>query len=110
MRIGQAAVLNVPNAYLGSAMDLGSLHPLPYESIHPTNKQEVARRLALGMRSALYGEDTVYLGPRPANASQSSGGSVQVHFETQAAAGGLTFDATAVCPSVVLDVSNTSHS
>ena len=45
MRIAQAAVLaNDSAAYLASAMDLGSLHPLPYASIHPTDKQGLAER------------------------------------------------------------------
>ena len=45
MRIAQAAVLaNDSAAYLASAMDLGALHPLPYASIHPTNKQALAQR------------------------------------------------------------------
>ena len=30
MRVAQAAALAVPNVYMSSAMDLGSLHPLPY--------------------------------------------------------------------------------
>jgi hypothetical protein len=45
MRVAQAAVLaNDSAAYLASAMDLGSLHPLPYASIHPTDKQGLAER------------------------------------------------------------------
>jgi hypothetical protein len=51
-------------------MDLGSLHPLPYESIHPTNKQEVARRVALGMQHGMYGDSrAVYMGPAPDKAT-----------------------------------------
>lgn len=104
MRLAQAAVLDGDaHAYLGSAMDLGSLHPLPYESIHPTNKQEVARRLALAMRSAMYGEKTVFVGPRPTSASMVEG-KVAVQFELQDGAGGLALDTAAACPEVVLDV------
>ena len=45
MRMAQAAVLGKDTAaYVTSAMDLGALHPLPYASIHPTNKQELAQR------------------------------------------------------------------
>ena len=45
MRIAQAAVLAKDSAsYLSSAMDLGALHPLPYASIHPTNKKGLAQR------------------------------------------------------------------
>ena len=45
MRVAQASVLRKDSAaYLASAMDLGALHPLPYASIHPTNKQALAQR------------------------------------------------------------------
>lgn len=109
------ACVCVLRRYLSSAMDLGSLHPLPYESIHPTNKAELARRLALGMRSALLGERTVFRGPTPkaatwqwhassATTAPRVSGEATITFDVQAGAGGLALDATAACPSVVLDV------
>lgn len=64
------------------------------------------------MRHALYEESTVYAGPRPLHATAALAAatdaaapiSVQVHFETQPGAGGLSLDAKAECPSVVLDI------
>ena len=80
-------------------------------------------RLALAMRHALYEEPTVYAGPRPLHAATALAAatdtastsasaaaaaaapcSVQVHFETQPGAGGVSLDAEADCPSVVLDI------
>jgi sialate O-acetylesterase len=106
LRLAQARVLEVPHAFLESAMDLGSLHPLPYESIHPTNKQEVARRVSLALRYALYGDTTlVYRGPVPTGAVfEDASGHVTVSFDVQAGAQGLSLDAKAGCPEVVLDV------
>jgi hypothetical protein len=130
MRIAQAAVLVEPDTYMESAMDLGSLHPLPYESIHPTNKAEIARRAALGLRRALLGDPyVVYRGPVPTSATEAAtdpstnrtGGHrrkhknamvdsravasiVTVQFSSQPGSGGLSLDASAACPAVVLDV------
>ena len=121
LRVAQSAALTLPNVYIESAMDLGSLHPLPYASIHPTNKQEVARRLALAMRHAVYGDDAVvYEGPRPVAAKQQqsdptntthmmSGAqptsfTVTIAFSTQANSGGLALNTSAACTSSVLGV------
>jgi len=80
-------------------MDLGSLHPLPYESIHPVNKQEIARRISLGMRAASGDAAVVYKGPHSPKAIVGSG-TITVEFETA----GLSLNASAACPSVVLNV------
>lgn len=105
MRIAQAASLAVTETYLVSAMDLGSLHPLPYESIHPTNKLEVARRTALGLRHAIFANDTVvYRGPVPVSAAVTGLEYVTIRFDLQLGAGGLALNASAACPSVVLNV------
>jgi sialate O-acetylesterase len=42
------------NYFMAEAMDLGS--PAPDHDIHPKNKQDVGRRLALGGRAIAYGE------------------------------------------------------
>lgn len=54
--------------------------------IHPTNKQEVGRRLAQAARKVVYGEDAPPSGPRPLSAERS-GERVLVRFAD--AAGGL---------------------
>ncbi|MDA1045226.1 MAG: beta galactosidase jelly roll domain-containing protein, partial [Verrucomicrobia bacterium] len=49
---------DVPNCGLASAIDIGEAN-----DIHPKNKQEVGRRLALIARAQTYGENIVYSGP-----------------------------------------------
>jgi len=46
------------NYFMAEAMDLGS--PPPDHDIHPKNKQDVGKRLALGGRAIAYGETGVY--------------------------------------------------
>jgi len=54
-----------PRAGLAVAIDIGD----PYD-IHPTNKQQVGRRLALEARRIAYG-DTVAVSPQPASVSRA---------------------------------------
>ena len=55
----QAATLSVPNTGMAVTTDVGNL-----EDIHPRNKQEVGRRLALCALAKTYGrEDVTYSGP-----------------------------------------------
>ena len=48
----------VPNAQVALAIDIGEAN-----DIHPTNKQEVGRRLALDALAMVYGKDVVNSGP-----------------------------------------------
>jgi len=57
-RLAQREALKLPNTYFVSSYDIGD----PTD-IHPTNKQEVGRRLALIARKQIYGQDVVYKGP-----------------------------------------------
>jgi len=58
LREAQAATLSLPNTALASAIDIGEA-----KDIHPKNKQEVGRRLALAARAVAYKEKIVYAGP-----------------------------------------------
>jgi sialate O-acetylesterase len=58
LREAQLKTLSVPNTGMAVTIDIGELH-----SIHPANKQEVGRRLALIARAKTYGEKVVYSGP-----------------------------------------------
>ena len=59
LRDAQAAALRVPNTFLATAIDIGEGN-----NIHPRNKQEVGRRLALGAMATAYGQkDLVHAGP-----------------------------------------------
>ncbi len=58
LREAQLMTLSVPNTGMAVAIDIGEA-----ESIHPTNKQEVGKRLALWALAKTYGKDVVYSGP-----------------------------------------------
>ncbi|MBU6298060.1 MAG: 9-O-acetylesterase [Alphaproteobacteria bacterium] len=61
MREVERRVVNsTPNTGLAVTIDLGQT-----DNIHPTNKQEVGRRLALVVQHLIYGMDVVASGPTP---------------------------------------------
>jgi len=58
LREAQLMTLSVPNTAMAVAIDIGDA-----DNIHPRNKQEVGRRLALGALKIAYGRDVVHSGP-----------------------------------------------
>ncbi|MEJ5259811.1 MAG: sialate O-acetylesterase [Anaerohalosphaeraceae bacterium] len=58
VRQAQAKNRTLPNAAMVTAVDIGES-----DNIHPKNKQEVGRRLALAARALAYGEKIEYSGP-----------------------------------------------
>jgi sialate O-acetylesterase len=58
LREAQLMTLSLPNTAMASAVDIGAA-----DDVHPRNKQEVGRRLALGALHIAYGKDIVYSGP-----------------------------------------------
>lgn len=58
LREAQTLTLKLPNTAMASAIDIGEA-----TDIHPRNKQEVGRRLALGALKVVYGRDIVATGP-----------------------------------------------
>ena len=58
LREAQSAALALPNTGQAILIDIGEA-----DDIHPRNKQDVGRRLALAARKIAYGEDLVYAGP-----------------------------------------------
>jgi sialate O-acetylesterase len=59
LREAQLKTLSVPNTAMAVIIDIGE-----WNDIHPTNKEDVGKRLALGARKLAYGdEDVVHSGP-----------------------------------------------
>jgi sialate O-acetylesterase len=58
VREAQRLTLGLPNTAMASAIDIGDPR-----TVHPLNKQEVGRRLALAARGVAYGEPVEYSGP-----------------------------------------------
>lgn len=58
VRESQNKTLSLPNTGTALAIDIGDA-----KDIHPKNKQEVGRRLALAAEKVAYGETLVYAGP-----------------------------------------------
>jgi sialate O-acetylesterase len=58
LRESQALALALPRTGMAVTIDIGE-----EKDVHPKNKQEVGRRLALIARVLVYGEDLVYSGP-----------------------------------------------
>ena len=74
LRDGQAEALSLPGTGMAVTTDIGEAH-----NIHPRNKQEVARRLALIAETKTYGIAPQVSGPVFAGASRE-GASLRVHF------------------------------
>ena len=84
MREAQRLTLGLPNTGMASAIDIGNP-----DTIHPLNKQEVGRRLALAARAVAYGERIESAGPEYEGMTIESG-KVRVRFRH--GGGGLVFD------------------
>ncbi|HUW81342.1 MAG TPA: sialate O-acetylesterase [Phycisphaerae bacterium] len=79
----QTATLSVPNTGMAVTVDIGN-----YRNIHPTNKQEVGRRLSLWALARTYGRDRiVYSGPLYESMSTEDG-RIRIRFDH--VGGGLT--------------------
>lgn len=58
LRDAQLAALSIPNTAMAVTTDLGE-----WNDIHPLNKEDVGKRLALAAMKLAYGEDIVHSGP-----------------------------------------------
>jgi sialate O-acetylesterase len=74
LREAQAKVLGLPNTGMAVAIDIGEAH-----NIHPRNKQEVGRRLALIAKTRVYGVAPEVSGPVFASATRE-GKALRVRF------------------------------
>ena len=81
LREAQTMALSLPNTGMAVTMDVGNP-----KDIHPKNKQDVGRRLALWALAQDYGKDVAYSGPLY-RAMVVVGGEARLHFDH--AQGGL---------------------
>ena len=81
LREAQALALELPKTAMAVTLDIGE-----GRNLHPKNKQEVGRRLALGALKVAYGKDVIAAGPTFRSASRE-GAALRVRFGD--VAGGL---------------------
>jgi sialate O-acetylesterase len=75
LREGQNQTLSLPSTGQAVAIDIGDP-----TNIHPTNKQEVGRRLALIAQATVYGDNVLYSGPIFDHA-EPAGSKIRVWFK-----------------------------
>ena len=80
LRESQSRTLALPATAQVVAIDIGNP-----DDIHPLDKQEVGRRLALAARHVVYGESLVFSGP-VYRAAKFEGRSARVEFDSQGSA------------------------
>ena len=74
VREAQRLTMSLPNVATVTAFDIGD-----EKNIHPKNKQEVGRRLALAARATVYGEPIEWSGPNVSSAA-FEGDAIRVRF------------------------------
>ena len=74
LRESQTMALKEPHTGMALAIDIGEA-----DDIHPRNKQEVGRRLALAARAVVYKEELEYSGP-VYKASKVEGNQIRLYF------------------------------
>lgn len=75
LREAQLMTLALPNAGMATIIDIGEA-----DDIHPKNKQDVGKRLALWALAKTYGKDLVYSGPLY-KSMEKKGNQVVLHFD-----------------------------
>jgi sialate O-acetylesterase len=74
LREAQLMTLELPHTAMAVTIDIGEAR-----DIHPKNKQEVGRRLALAAEATVYYRDTEFSGPLPGG-SQEEDGKIRLSF------------------------------
>jgi len=104
IRMAQTEAEALPNVYVVSVIDQGSLKQAMGGAIHSERKPELGRRVVLALRSAVYkDQDSVWSGPTAAMAWQTPYNQVVLCFDTRGG-GELILNTSARCPPVVLPV------
>ncbi|MDX1636907.1 MAG: sialate O-acetylesterase [Balneolaceae bacterium] len=76
LREAQLMALSEPNTGMAVTIDIGNAN-----DIHPKNKQEVGRRLALNARATVYGQNIAYSGPIYRNMQKLDGNRIRISFD-----------------------------
>jgi sialate O-acetylesterase len=77
LREAQRMALRLPNTGMAVAIDIGEAY-----DIHPRNKQDVGKRLALAARRVAYDEDLVHSGPLY-QSMEIQGDDVEITFDSE---------------------------
>ena len=75
LREAQSMTLDLPNTGMAVIIDIGEA-----DDIHPKNKQDVGKRLALWALANSYGKDVVYSGPLYTS-MERKGSKIVLHFD-----------------------------
>ena len=75
LREAQTMTLDLPNTGMAVIIDIGEA-----DDIHPKNKQDVGKRLALAARHIAYGENLPYSGPMYSH-MKVEGNGIRIHFD-----------------------------
>ena len=75
LREAQTMTLSLPNTGMASAIDIGEA-----DDIHPRNKQDVGKRLALAAQKVAYGENIVHFGPMY-KSMKTEGNQISISFD-----------------------------
>ncbi len=75
LREAQTMALRLPNTGQAVIIDIGEA-----DDIHPRNKQDVGKRLALAALNRTYGQDVVYSGPAYREMTKEAG-ALRLHFD-----------------------------
>lgn len=103
MRMAQAAAEKLPEVYMVTTMDLGSMHPMG-GSIHSDRKEELGKRVALAALAAVYNDSSViWQAPRARMASMEGAHSIRVEFALREGET-LSLNTSMKCPPQILGI------
>ncbi len=77
LREAQTMALSLPNTGMACAIDIGDAG-----TVHPLNKQEVGRRLALIANKTVYKQDSVIISGPMYKSYQKEGNRIRIHFSS----------------------------
>jgi len=108
-REAQLNALKLNKVGFASAVDLGD-PTSPYGDVHPRDKQDVGKRLAVAVRAIAYGQQLIWMGPTFSSAQFSQSGSttkVTVNFKVPS--GNLVFVNQTYPPTNIVPLADCSN-